>query len=451
MARVTTLSVDRRWLRAIPIGLYLLLSALYLLAVPPGEAPDEPSHLQCIEQVSLLGRLPEVDPRPTGVWWSRTHVISGYLCHHLPLYYLIAGGIQQAVHALTNTPIHFEFPPNYPQGPQPAMFQHARPALALSDSPAVLALRMLSIGLGLVTVWTAYRVTRSILPDNAPGWPAVAAATLVAGWPQFLFMSRAINNDVLATALAALVLLFLLPVGRPRRLIFATITACLAVLAKLNMIFTLGAVGAAYLIEFAAYRDQRRAYAFSAAISVGVSVGAAALTLLQSTVGTHLVRDLQAFNGSAPQALTLTYWLDVLGWSMSSGYARLGWMNVPAPDWQALAWWVFIGVTALIGAVTAVRSAADRPRRVRLMVLGVWALAVLAAYVKLNLNRFQPQFRYAFALLPVLTASAAIGYHRLLPSSSRAQRAGLLGLAVALLAINVWIVFGLIAPTYASG
>lgn len=442
---MTTASLDRRWL-VLPLGLYVLLIALYALAVPPGEAPDEPSHLQCIEQVSVLGRLPQIDPPPTGPWWSRTHVISGYLCHHLPLYYLIAGWIQQAVSTVSRTPIHFEFPPNLPGEAQPVMFQHSRPALALTDPPAVLALRVFSAALGAITLWAAYRVARSILPDNAPA--AVAAATLAAGWPQFLFMSRAINNDVLATALAAIVLLSLLPVGRPYRLIFATMAACLAVLTKLNMLFTLGAVGAAYLIEPVAFHSWRRAYFISALIGLVIVAAGLGLIVSQPTVNANFQQALRSFSGTRPDALRIDYWLNILGWTLSSGYARLGWMNVPAPDAQALAWWLFIIVTGLIGTVTCLRTA-DRSRRVLLLILGVWVLAVLVAYAKLNLNRFQPQFRYAFALLPVLTTLSAVGGLRLAPQTPRAQRLILIVLALALLAINLWIVFGLIVPTYA--
>ena len=69
--------------------------------------------------------------------------------------------------------------------------------------------------------------------------------TLVAGWPQFLFLSRAISNDGLALALGAVVLATLVADGRPRRFAWAALPAALAVLAKLSLLFAVGVVLAA--------------------------------------------------------------------------------------------------------------------------------------------------------------------------------------------------------------
>jgi hypothetical protein len=167
----------------------------------------------------------------------------------------------------------------------------------------------------------------------------------------------------------------------------------------------------------------------------------------QPTLRQHTSTDLFAFNAPNPAASTVAYWWDWAGWTLSSGYARLGWMNVPAPDGQVAAWWLFIGVTSIVGVISVLRAASDRSRRVQLALIGVWALAVLAAYVKINLNRFQPQFRFMLALLPVLVALSAIGYFRGI-HSPRGQRLALAGLTLVLLLVNVWIVFGLIVPTY---
>lgn len=436
----------KRW-RWLPIVVYLSLSILYLFAVPIGESPDEPSHLQCIEQVSQLGRLPEVDPRPTGVWWSRTTVISGYLCHHLPLYYLLGGLMQQATHQVTGASLHFEFPPSYPDGPQPVMFQPVNKAsfFSLTEPITILVLRILSIVLGLLTVWATYRVTMAILPDNHI--TAIIASTLVAGWPQFLYLSRAINNDALATALAMIALVIILPVGQPRRLIIATLTACTAILAKINMVFILGVIAVAYMIEGAAWHDRRPAYLRSSTVSILITTGLVGLIALQPTLRQHAVSDLFAFNAPNPAAFTASYWLQWLSLTFSSGYARFGWMNVPAPDWQIIMWWLLIGLTGIIGAITLARTARERPDIIRLILIGVWVLAVLAAYVKLNFNRFQPQFRFMLATLPVLSALSAIGYTRWI-SSTRYHQLVLIGPTLGLVIVNCWIVFELLVPTY---
>ena len=73
--------------------------------------------------------------------------------------------------------------------------------------------------------------------------------TLVAGWPQFLFMSRAINNDSLAVALSVGVLAVLVDVGKPRRYVMASVLAALAILTKLTMIFAIAAIALALVLR----------------------------------------------------------------------------------------------------------------------------------------------------------------------------------------------------------
>ncbi|MBP7686985.1 MAG: hypothetical protein KA765_03720, partial [Thermoflexales bacterium] len=189
-----TTNLAARWPVILPIVLYLGLSGLYLGVVPPGESPDEPSHLQCIEQVTRYNRIPLFDPEPRGIWWARARVISGLTCFHLPLYYFMAGYTQQVVETLTGTTSHYEFPPNNPDwetGQSFSMFRHSSDP-AFAEPPAVTVLRWESIALGLVTLIAAGRVAQRLVPNQK--YAASLAMVLVAGWPQFVYMSRAINN-----------------------------------------------------------------------------------------------------------------------------------------------------------------------------------------------------------------------------------------------------------------
>ena len=447
----TTPRYRRRSLSAlIPIGLYLFLSVLYLFTVPSGESPDEPSHLQCIEQVSIDNRLPEIDPIPQGEWWSRTHTISGYLCHHLPLFYVAAGYLQRATHLISGAPLHFEFPPNNPAwGRSPSMFLHTdRPSFFSIPEPlTVLVVRVMSLLLGLAVIWAAYRVGSVLMPDS-PGLPVVAA-TLCAGWPQFLFMQRAINNDTLATALAVTVLIVLLDIGRPYRFVLASILACLAILAKLTMVFSLAVVASVFLLEFAISRERRGAYLVPGLLSAGAVGLLAGLLLLQPTLNQHISADRASFGSISGDALTPGYWSSFLQLSLSSGFARFGWMNVPAPDWQAYVWWACIAITGIVGLRIIITSRLDRRRQLMLIVLGIWVLAVSGSYIWLNLNRFQPQFRFAFPILPVISVFSAIGYLQFSERAGCRYTAGFLLLIIALILINLYIIFGVIGPAYA--
>lgn len=435
---------------ALSFVLYLSLSLLYLLAVPTGESPDEPGHLQCIEQVSIEKHLPTVNPPPQGEWWSRGVVLSGQMCYHLPLYYVVSGYSQRAVQGVTGHSLHFEFPPNNPQwGDSPAVFAHdpTESFWGVTEPPAVWLLRVEAILMGLVTLWAAHQTVGRFFPGDATS--ASVAAILAAGWPQFVFMSRAISNDTPATALAAIVLTILLNVGRPRRFFWASFIACLAVLTKFTMLFTLGAVASTGLLEWFTTPSRRAEYGRQGLLA-GLPVLALALLLaLQPTLRLHVEQTLQSFAAVNPAALTISYWLEVLRLSLSSGYAHFGWMNVPAPTWQAYAWWLLILAAGGLGLWRALRLArGNRQQSLVLAVAGVWAAGVLFSYARINLNRFQPQFRFAFALLPLLAALAAAGCDRLLERFPRWQWLGAPLLAAGLWLVNVWLLVNVLEPAY---
>ncbi len=434
----------------LPVGLYLLLSVLYLFAVPTGESPDEPSHLNCVEQVSQYNRLPEIDPIPIGLdWSSRGRIVSGVECYQMPLYYLLGGYIQQVVGSITNTPVHLEIPPNNPDwGKSPAMFLH-NPKVSyftFSELPATVAVRVMSILLGLVILWVSYRIVGVILPHNETA--AVLAATLTAGWPLLIYMSRAINNDVLATALAVLVLITLMNARQPRRFIVASFWSALAILSKSTMVFTSIVVIAIYLAECLTPRTARKDYIIPGVIGLVIFLILTSAIRFQPTLFNHFNQTQMAIANIDPSVTTASYWIDVVRLSLSSGWARFGWMNLPAPDWQVYFWWLSLSIGGFIGLRAVLVRSEEKVSRIILLALGLWVVGAIAIYVRINLNRFQPQFRYVLPLIPVLSAFAAVGIFTVFGNLLQRRWVILVATAFVLLATNIWIIFGLIVPAY---
>ena len=431
----------------IPLALYLLLSALYLLTVPVGESPDEPGHLQCIEQVSQHGRLPQVSPRPTGEWWSRTSIVSGRMCYHMPLYYVAGGFLQRVWHELSDAPLHFEFPPNNPAwGRSPAMFLHV-PPWRLAEPAVVTIVRLFTMVLGMIVIWGTHRIATILFPKQ--GAVALTAAILVAGWPQFLYMSRAINNGFLATTLSVLVLVTLLASRRPVRYVWAAILATLALLSKLTAVFTLGVVTTLFIVELWHALHTRRTQEWKALLRAGLAMvvvfcGLFAVIALVPSLRYNFAQSVGEFRAVPSQATTIAYWAEVLQLTASSGWARFGWMNVATPNWQNYGWWLFILLGA-IGGVLNLATNREEVSRWEWALVGVWVLGVTASYFRINLNRFQPQFRFAFTLLPVLAVLAAAGYLHWFRSKAYLVPALLVP---GLLLINLGLIFGLIVPTY---
>lgn len=440
----------KRWF-LLPLGLYFLLTAVYLFAIPDGESPDEPGHLNCIEQVTLHNRLPIVDPVPQGdVWWARGRLVSGYMCYHMPLYYLAAGYFQQGIVAVTGASVPFDFPPiNDAFGSTPNLFRHPEKTTfwQLGAPPTVTGLRLLSIVLGVFTLWASWQAAAYFFP-RLPFAPLLAA-TLVAGIPQFVYLSRSLNNDLLATALAVTVLVMLLRVQRPQRFLWIALLAALAVLTKLSMMFVAAAVLAVWALEmWLAAAEERRRYLWALAAMLGIWAATAVLIGAHPLLRDHFRYGLTQFSELSAQARTAVYWWDVLRLTLSSGWARLGWMNLPAPEWHAYLWWIWLLLTAGVGVAAAWRGAQTTPARLRLAIAAIWWAGLLASYLRVNSNRLQPQFRFMLPLLPLLAAFSAGGVLWLLQARPVARRLAAPVLGFLLLNYNIWFVFAIVKIAY---
>ena len=436
-------------LLALSVGLYLLLSVLYWQAIPTGESPDEPGHLQCIEQVARYGRMPITEPKPTGEWWGPGVVLSGRMCYHMPLYYLIAGLLQTVIAGVTDSPLHFEFPEHNPAfGETGVMFQQISKGASLQETvpPPLASTRLLSVLLGLVTLVAANRVAAKVFPQQ-PGAPVLATA-LVAGWPQFVFLSRSISNDVLATALAATLLLVLVRVGSPDRFPLAALLSAGAIAAKLSMVFTLAVVVITWALEIWKFPDERGRYLRGLLISVGIWLLTLGALLSHPTIRQHLVGSGSYWTRQAGKTFDPQYWLDVLALLIESGWGRFGWMNVALPTWQAYLWWGFIAVACAVGLVHAWRVADEPAPKIRLFMLLVWMVGIVASVVRINLVVFQPQFRFALASLPVFAALSAGGIISVLHKQPRSQWIAVVVTLVFMLGANIWIIRTVLLPLY---
>jgi len=445
----STIMSKMKLLKVLPALLYISLATLYLFAVPPGESPDEPSHLQCIEQVALHDRIPIIEPSPRGeFWWSRDRIISGLVCAHMPLYYFATGYTEQAIHAIIGAPVHYEFPPNDPlwaTGESLAMFEHTqtRSLLTRAEPITLTALRIESMLFGLATMASAYYITKRF---SKRGFAPVLAMTLVAGWPQFLFMSRAITNDSLAVAFAVCAIAVLISSESPNKHILASALAALAVLSKLTMLFTIGAVGMSYVIEVW-QAPERKPYIKAAAVSSLIFIALAGLLLLHPILRDHLSWSQKTITNQNLAALTPEYWMKVLHSTIQSGWARFGWMNILTPDGPAILWWTVLTGFGTLGLYQTLCRSDVKTRTASLMGC-MWLVGIGIIYLRINFDRFQPQFRYAFPSIPVLVALTATGIQTVLKNDDRTEIAVIGMTAVSLLLANLWLIWGFVIPAY---
>lgn len=439
---------------AVPAGMYLVLALLYLWAVPAGESPDEPGHMRCLEQVAIENHLPIVARLQNEAvnWWARENIISDYMCYHMPAYYVSGGLLLRMLATISNTPAHFEFPPMNPAfNETPGMFIHNRAERA--HSVPWVGVRLLSILLGLLMLWGTARLAGRVFPNE----PLISllAVTLVAGWPQFIFLSRAITNDSLATALAIVVLVILTDVGKPGRFVWAALAAVLAFLTKLSVAFTVGMVLIVWVVEMLFQIGEQKRYLRPYLLSylrplpvmIVAFIGLALLLRFQPVLWRHWLLSVSDFSGSADAYLQLAYWQQVYAWTQSSGWAWFGWLSVAPPTWHAQLWWFLLQVGIIAGVYVALKRPYPRQHRLLLLILALWWLAVAVSYIRVTGNRWQPQFRFAFAVIPLLTTFAA-GSILLLPQ--RLHRWAIwCAVAAGLFIYNLWLIWYIILPAYA--
>lgn len=440
------------FLLLIPICMYVVLSGLYMMAIPVGEAPDEPGHMRCIEQVAVENHLPQMASTTDASidWWLRENLLSDYMCYHMPAYYLFSGHVVRLVSSVTGTSPQFEYPPiieDYPgEGP---IFAHSpRGNFWQLDQPITLiGLRLISVLLGLTVLWSAFVVARRLFPEQL--LIAILAVTLIAGWPQFLFISRGITNDVLATAVAALILAILTNNGHPKRFFWLAFLSSLALLTKLTVAFTAGIVLFVWLLEFIIYADKRRKYGQMLLI-VGM-VWLVTLLVVRSnpTIWSNLQFSFSDFTGNASGSNSPAYWQQVYLWTISSGWAWFGWLSVAAPLLHAMIWWFFLEITALLGVYGVLKRPLSTQTKILLLTLAAWAVAILVSYIRVTANRWQPQFRFALAILPVLTAFSAGGVLNWFRERPRLQTGIVLAFAALLIVYNLWLITAVILPAYA--
>jgi len=184
---------------------HLALGVLYSIAVPIWEAHDEWGHYAFVRYLGTERAFP-----PPG-----TKLVERYDESHQPPLYYILGALAT-------------FWINTDDGLEPIMNPYATigdgtggvnftvhrwEAESFPYKGTVLGIhvtRLVSVLLSTLVVWTTYLIGRSLFPAREE--LALGAMAINAFWPQFLFMGSVVNNDIMVTTFACLVLLLLIKI-----------------------------------------------------------------------------------------------------------------------------------------------------------------------------------------------------------------------------------------------
>ncbi len=173
---------------------YAGLAVAYSIVVPLGETPDETEHFRYFQHIVTTAELPimvaDYDANVT------------IEAHQPPLLYMVGAGLfgrfapDPADGLVHNHCFSYQFDD---PGRQNAYLHNASewpPQTGMAR--AFYALRWLSVGMGMITLWIAWRLAYLLTDDHSI---ALATAALLAFNPQWLFITSSFNNDVPSTML----------------------------------------------------------------------------------------------------------------------------------------------------------------------------------------------------------------------------------------------------------
>lgn len=443
---------------AVPWGLvavltgFVLVALLYSIANPIFEAPDEIQHFYYVRHIARTGTLAVQVPEQVALYRQEGS--------QPPLYYLLGGALtswidtSDAETSIRENPhVNLGVPQAF--GNKNAVVHTQSEAFPYRGVPlAVHVLRLLSIGLGALTVWAAYALGREVFPDR----PAIAllAAALTAFLPQFLFISGAISNDIAVATTASWAVVLLVRSVRLgfawRRSVALGVLVGLAALSKLSGLSVLALVGLGLL--FWAWQEQRGWDALchglivlATATVVGGWWYARNWILYGDPLGMQTMLDMVGRRDTFGLS-DLLFELEGLRLSF---WGLFGWFNVLMAQW-AYAVYDIVAVVGLLGLVgllakEAVARSESRQRLALPVGLILWVLLVFASLIYWTSSTTGSQGRLLFVTLPATCVLWAAGLIALVPR--RFERSGTIVLAVLWLGLALSAPFLYIEPAYA--
>lgn len=475
---------------------WLVLAGVYAFVFPLGHAPDEPAHFAYVLFIAENGRLPH---------YYEDEV--GYESYQAPLYYTLSAGVCKltmlAADALNagDQPVEPRVlrEPSAPGSPLPPqidkhpwvpwaqywlMLESWRQALALTPAQRAgwRAVRLFTALLGGLGVLLAWRIIRVLYPDRE--WLAPAVAGGMAFLPMYVHISAAAGNDpptVVIVELSVLLVLLVLRDGpSPRRVGLLGVSLGLGMLTKdsANVVIPVALLALAWSAGRRYEPEPHDSYLTDLARRVvalrwGLILkrGALMLGMIAVVAGWWFVRNAVLYGEplhypANPQTqLPWDYYFmfpSHLGLALSlhvpmtfrNFWGNFAWTNIALPTWM---YWALLavsllpvpGLVLLIADARAGRSDwAVEPERgfaVVLLTLALLAAAVTAHALFIGIGGGS-QGRYYFPALFALSLLWMMGVARLLPERTHHVLPFVTG--AAMLALNLYCLFGVIVPFY---
>jgi len=388
-----------RWLLSVLVVSYLIVGGLFAVYTPAWQAPDEPAHYNYAAQVAQNGCCPTIE---LGDWDSpylealkasrfapeqlgNLSTVQ-YEDHQPPLYYLI----QAVVFRLTNG--------------------------------SLVALRFVSMLMGAGIVLCAYAITRLILPERPQ--IALAAAALVAFLPQHVAILASVNNDALGNLLIALTMLATVAYLKDWNVKIwqLGVLVGLGLLTKVSTLFLVGLVPIAILL----HNWKTKSYAtilrlIMIFILPALILGGIWWVRSMSVYGFPDVFGLRQHDLVVTDQARTADLIAQVGWgqylstaiqtTFNSFWGQFGWMGVPMPGWiyTLLFGLLLICLTGYLLPPKSENTTNSVSKRNLWIVMALWGILAVLAYIYYNTSFLQLQGRYMFTGLIPFALGLALG------------------------------------------
>ena len=440
-------SRPRWWMVGAVLILYTVLGFAYGVVNPLFEAPDELLHYQFIRHLVEQRALPvQSVTTPTEF-------------HQPPLYYALSALISAPFSDSGYVPqlnVFWRFNGQPPLEDNKNLYLHtAAESFPYRGTTLNLhVLRGFSVLLGIVTLVIVFQLASVVFA--ARPWLSLGALATTAFNPQFLFSTSSVNNDVLVTLLGAAMLWWSIRAvqrGLTWRLTIVGGLLCgAALLTKLSAGALVGVVVLAILLA-----PPSRVSRLAALLTI------CGIPLLLTAW--WFVRNLQLYAELTGLNTMLVAWrsataltsptVGAQSWNLWRSYwAEFGYGQITPPDWI---YWL-IALVALAGLLGLVRwwrlarkGQLQPDRKVAAILISALLLLLIASIV---FGAQNPSGMHGRFLLP---ASAAVSILLLVgwrswwrPLEIRLDRFWSGGVALSMLALAIYALFGVLRPAYAA-
>lgn len=455
ITRITATVRTYPW-AALITAVYVVMGVVFSVVNPTHEATDELRHYRYVRYIADYGQLP--------VQSGEGGNAQG---HHPPLYYATAALASFWVHP--SDPLYE--PPHNPQwgfrnwevsADNKNLYLHG-PDEAWPYRDAALAAhlaRWVTVLWGAAAVALTYAISDLLFPGRPA--IAIAASSLVALNPMFLYLGAAVNNDVPAGLIGAAITYACLRAVRDgmttRRSVVLGVLYGLASLVKFNLVAMLAVIELVLLLAVLLDRESSHRHKWLAFLKANGTILVAAAVLC----GWWYVRNTLLY-GEPTGFLRLTeIWgrrevstgieltIPELRYAWTSLWGRFGYGQIPLPGefYTTIGMLCGLGLAGLIVFLMRARKSLTRTQWAMTGVIAAAALVNFTVlYVYITVSPAGAMGRFFFPGLPAFAVLVSVGWVGLWPERGQNIAAGLISLGMA--GFTLVALIGYLAPAYA--